>query len=191
MGMNSFAAGAKLNCTFKVKNVITNSNKTVRVFNYPIPVGTTRDLLDIPGISESDIRASLLKGELLTKILAKELMIIESDIDLLQFNSNQLAFLTQYGLAAGGSVQSGFSTQNVRSNILMQGNVDGYNNMFSCPNGDQFIYDTNVSISIYWNGIRQFVGSDYVVHGSNNDTVVMVYVPNIGDIITADYYIES
>jgi len=101
MGMNVFAPYRKRNTSFIVKNIITNSNKTVKIFHYPIPIGAVRDLLGIPGISESDIRASLLKGEILHKILAKEITVIESDIDLLQFNTAQKLFLQKAGVING------------------------------------------------------------------------------------------
>ena len=140
MGMNDFASGNKLNTVFKVTNIITNSNKTVKVFNYPIPIGHTRDLLAIPGVAESDIRASLLKGELLVKLLANELIITESDIDLLQFNSAQLQLLTQYGLSTGGQVET-FSTSDMRQNIILLGSIDSSNRIFTLPNGEQFLSD--------------------------------------------------
>jgi len=101
MGNNSFAPYEKLSTSFVVKNIITNSNKVVRIFQYPIPVGKTRDLLDIPGVGEADIRASLLKGEILHKLLAKEISVITSDIDLLQFNAQQKALLQAAGITIG------------------------------------------------------------------------------------------
>lgn len=99
--MDIFAPYQKRNTSFIVKNIITNSNKTVRIFQYPIPVGKQRDLLDIPGVAESDIRASLLKGEILHKLLAQEITIVFSDIDLLQFNTAQKSFLQQSGVVVG------------------------------------------------------------------------------------------
>ena len=93
-----------IRATFVVKNIITDSNKTIKIFDYPIPVGTTRDLLKIPGVAEADIRASLLKGEIRNKILANEITIIDSDIDLLQFNDDQRDFLQDAGATEGISV---------------------------------------------------------------------------------------
>jgi len=90
-----------INGCFIVMNVITNSNKTIRIFDYPIPVGTTRDLLRIPGIDEAEIRASLLKGTLRNKLRAQEIRVICSDIDLLQFNDTQKTFLMQAGITDG------------------------------------------------------------------------------------------
>lgn len=101
MGMNSFGPFPKLNTSFIVKNIITNSNKTVRIFDYPIPIGCQRDLLAIEGVGEGEIRISLLKGELLHKILAQEVAVVYSDVDLLQFNSAQKTFLQNAGITIG------------------------------------------------------------------------------------------
>jgi hypothetical protein len=90
-----------INGCFVVQNIINNSNKTIKVFDYPIPVGMVRDLLRIPGVSESSIRASLLKGELRNKIIAKEIRVICSDIDLIQFNDDQKIFLLSNGVDIG------------------------------------------------------------------------------------------
>lgn len=91
---------------FIVKNIAPR-NKTVRVFNYPILNGQTRDLLSIPGVSEADIRHSLLKGALLTKIKYKELIVTDSDIDLLQFNDENKLFLQSAGIIKGLEVTAG------------------------------------------------------------------------------------
>lgn len=101
MGNNSFAPYQKRFTSFIVTNIITDSNKVVRIFQYPIPVGKSRDLLDIPGVAEDDIRASLLKGEILHKLLANEISVTTSDIDLLQFNAQQKAFLQASGITIG------------------------------------------------------------------------------------------
>jgi hypothetical protein len=89
----------KRNTVFIVRNL--TSKKTVKVFNYPIFPGAERDILAIPEISESDIRNSLLKGELMIKFLAGEIIVVDSDIDLLQFNDDQKAFLTEIGVIKG------------------------------------------------------------------------------------------
>lgn len=130
MGNNSFAPFQKRNTSFIVKNIITDSNKTVRIFHYPIPVGTERDLLAIPGVSESDIRASLLKGEILHKILAGEIHIVSSDIDLLQFNTEQKVFLQNAGVTIGLEVTdaqfSGHDTLRQLIHFIDEGPGDGF-----------------------------------------------------------------
>jgi hypothetical protein len=98
--MDIFAPGSRNPQCFTVIN-ISPEPKTIRIFNYPINHGCTRDLLAIPGVAEGDIRASLLKGELRYKILAGVIAIICSDIDLLQFNGIQSAFLQNAGVTNG------------------------------------------------------------------------------------------
>lgn len=99
--MGLFAGfGMKDNTSFIVKN-IAQGNKTIRIFNYPILNGKTRDLLSIPGISEADIRESLLKGALAVKIKSNEAIIVNSDIDLMQHNDSQKTFLKNAGIING------------------------------------------------------------------------------------------
>lgn len=85
---------------FIVKNIAPN-RKRIRIFNYPIVNGKTRDLLAIPEISEGTIRHSLLKGELFNKIRTKEAVIFFSNIDLLQFDPVQKKFLEDAGVTQG------------------------------------------------------------------------------------------
>lgn len=105
-----YSAGDKGN--FVVKN-IAPSKKTLRIFQYPIPYGQTRDLLEIPGVSEADIRVSLLKGELRTKIRAQEIIVIENDAELIQFNESQKSFLEAAGVINGLEVGASQLTQEV------------------------------------------------------------------------------
>lgn len=88
---------------FVVKN-ISPIRKKLTIFNYPIFWNQTRDLLAIPEISESDIRHSLIKGELSVKIRAKDLIIVSSDIDLLQFDDQQKSFLKEAGVSLGTEI---------------------------------------------------------------------------------------
>ena len=88
-GMDAFAPFQfpSKNASFIVRNVTPDHQKTIKIFAYPILYNCTRDLLQIKGVSEGDIRASLLKGELRHKILVKDIIVEYSDIDLLQFNA--------------------------------------------------------------------------------------------------------
>ena len=78
--------------------------KTISIFHYPINAGCERDLLQIPGVQEADIRASLLKGELRHKFLCGDIELVCSNIDLLQFSDKQRAFLQNFGFTEGVSV---------------------------------------------------------------------------------------
>jgi hypothetical protein len=96
--MDIFAPYLKINGCFIVLNI---APKTIKIFQYPINYLGTRDLLQIPGVAEDDIRASLLKGELNHKIRAGEIIVTCSDIDLLQFNNDQKTFLMGAGIVKG------------------------------------------------------------------------------------------
>jgi len=130
MGMDSFAPYLKINGCFVVLNT-SPQVKTINIFQYPINYGQTRDLLMIPGVAEQDIRASLLKGELNHKIRAKDIIVICSDIDLLQFNMAQKTFLQNAGVVNGLEIISGLTPaehQTLRQLIhfIDQGPGDGF-----------------------------------------------------------------
>lgn len=193
---NEFAPYSPKNGTFTVRN-ITNPSKTVKVFQYPIPSGQERDLLKIPGVSESDIHASLLKGELLSKLVTKDLFIVESDLNLIQFNLDQRNFLQENGVEIGLTVGTSVFTLLRKEDIRLIGAVDDVNTVFSIPSG-KFIQDDNHKIIVYRNGVKQAFLDDFFIAesdgpGTGYDTVIMtsppVTVPPPDDIITADYYI--
>ena len=115
--MDIFAPYLKINGCFVVLNT-ANENKTIKIFQYPINYGDTRDLLQIPGVAEDDIRASLLKGELNHKIRAGEITVICSDIDLLQFNTAQKTFLQGAGIVNGLSVSGSGITPEIHQTLL-------------------------------------------------------------------------
>jgi hypothetical protein len=195
MGMNDFAPYQKLNTSFIVQNIITDSNKTIKIFNYPIPVGMSRDLLEIPGVGEADIRASLLKGELLIKILAKEIKIIQSDIDLLQFNYAQLLFLQNAGISTGLQVDVSNEKYPYLRQQILTGLLNNSNVVFKIPNG-YFLYSGNQIISVYRNGVRLAIGKDYSISesggpGTGYDTIILSYPPFPTDSIAADYYYSA
>lgn len=152
---------------FVVRNIAPNG-KTVRVFNYPIKNGQTRDLLAVPQISEADIRVSCLKGELFIKFKHRELEVVESNIDLLQFDTlgpnNQKAFLQSVGVVDGLEVTAlsggGLTLEQhkkLRHLIHLAdgvgGPMEGFNNSvrFTLPLNDPFptqiIWYTNASMT--------------------------------------------
>lgn len=201
MGMDDFAPFHKRNTCFVVKNIITDSNKTVKIFQYPIPIGYERDLLAIPGVSESDIRASLLKGEILHKLLANEITIVCSDIDLLQFNNDQLNFLASKGVTVGLQITN-FNMKVIRrEDIQLVGIIDGSNTVFTLPPSDTFfVQNSTYRIIVYLNGVKQLLNDDYFVSesggsGTGFDTVIMSSPPGqngfFDQVITADYYVTN
>ncbi len=195
MSMNNFASGTKRNLSFVVKNIITNSNKVIRIFQYPIHVGKQRDLLAIPGVSESDIRASLLKGELLVKLLAQEITIVESDIDLIQFNVAHKAFLENAGITNGLEVEgtvgtSGTGGFDVQDADLI-GTQDGANATFTTST--KFRHTSQFKEVIFVNGLRNHIPEDYAILESGGpetgyDTIVFIIPPEADDVITIDYF---
>ena len=174
---------AKINGCFVVQNIISNSNKTIRIFDYPITVGQTRDLLKIPNIDEAEIRASLLKGTLRNKLLAGEIRIICSDIDLIQFNDDQKAFLLAGGVidgleggAGGASLEYAFKNE-----IALIGTKDGVNRTFYTP--DKFINgsfnDNSFHIDLKHNGKSIYESIDYTIGesegpGTGYDTINLI-----------------
>lgn len=177
---------------FVVKNISPN-RKTIRIFNYPILNGATRDLLSIPSVSEADIRHSLLKGELLVKIKHGELIITDSNIDLLQFDTQQLTFLQNSGVNHGLQVQQ---VQNIVGKLIqdisLSGTKNGTNLVFTLAS-DKFIFDSDFKILVYINGIRQAYVENFIVAesggiGTGYDTVIFTEAPTALDDLFVDYY---
>jgi hypothetical protein len=191
MALNSFAPFQKINGGFVVNNN-SNPKKTIFIFNYPIPYGASRDLLAIPGVSESDIRASLLKGELLHKIIVGEISVLASDIDLLQFNAAQKSFLQGAGIVngldpVGGSGAGGFDIQDA----ALIGIQNNSNTTFTTPT--KFKHTANHKEIIFTNGLRNHIPEDYFVAesggvGTGYDTIVFTVAPLASDVITIDYF---
>lgn len=192
MGMNDFAPFQKINGCFIVRNVTPDRQKTIKIFNYPIPFNRTRDLLAIPGVSESDIRASLLKGELQHKILAEDIVIECSDIDLLQFNDAQKVFLENAGVVnglipVGGTGTGGFDVQD-EPLIGIQNSV---NVTFTTPT--KFKHTAKFKEVVFVNGQRRHLPDDYYVAesagpGTGYDTIVFVEAPFSDDLLIIDYF---
>ena len=192
--MDYSAPFIKQNTVFIIKN-ISNPPKVVNIFQYPTMPGTTRDLLMIPGVSEANIRASLLKGEVNHKLRAKDITIIQSDIDLLQFNMDQKTFLMAAGITQGIDITDSNLQVLREENIVLIGIIDGVNLIFTTP--DIFIQDGH-QIAVYLNGVRQIISQDYMVAesggpGTGYNTVIFTIPPKPlplpTDIVTADYYI--
>jgi hypothetical protein len=189
-----------INGCFVVANIIHNSNKTIRIFDYPIPVGTTRDLLRIPGVSEASIRVSLLKGELRNKLIAGEIEVICSDIDLLQFNDIQKQFLLDGGVVKGLEVTGSGSLAYLRKEeIALIGLKNGINRTFFTPDkflnglvvtGDQF------HIAVKHNGKDLYEGIDYTIGessgaGTGYDTINLIsIIPIQSSTLFANYAVS-
>ncbi len=196
MPSNDFAFYSKNPNSFIVQNIST-PQKTIRIFHFPIPHGDARDMIAIPGVAESDIRASLLKGELRHKILAKEIVVLFSDIDLIQFNQEQLNFLTNAGITQGTKISvDGYVTQDefdaaiedlqqqidagggggggpayfLKQNIIPVGVRNGLNRTFYTP--DVFtngLHRSNtLALQLYLNGRLLIESEDYELSLTGN-----------------------
>lgn len=205
-GNNDFAPYLKKSTYFVVLNV-SPQQKCIKIFNYPILLGTTRDLLQIPGVGEADIRASLLKGELQHKILSGDITIVQSNIDLLQFDSQQYQFLTNAGITFGTQVtpsqSSGFPSPSGvnytwRFNIIPVGSKNGVNRTFFTP--DYFIdgtYSGNTfHIMLFHNGRQLVQGTDFSISktgiGNGFNTLTFIaFAPISTSQIYAHYAVQT
>ena len=203
---SEFASSLKYNTCFIVKNITGESNsmlhtagfnpeipppyqtqpfylsqkKTIMIFHYPINAGCQRDLLQIPGVQEADIRASLLKGELRHKFLCGDIELVCSNIDLLQFSDKQRDWLYSFGFGEGvaigydeldGYVQTlitegGASINYVwKQKVPLIGLKNGENRMFFTP--DKFIngayYGNTFQITIELNGRQLYENCDFTI----------------------------
>ncbi len=203
--MDEFAPYKKKNGCFIVRNITPDRNKTIKIFHYPILFNETRDLLQIPGVAEADIRASLLKGELRHKILAKDIVIECSDIDLLQFNEDQKQFLMSAGIINGLEAAGGGGGTTIpylfRQGVPLVGPIDGVNRIFTVPSPDKFINGTlngNIlKIQILHHGRALVESTDYIVSesagvGTGYDTIVIVsFTPSINSTLVANYMVKA
>jgi len=190
----------RVNTKFVVKN-IAPGNKCIKLFMYPINNGGTRDLLMIPTVSEADIRHSLLKGSLLIKILAGEIEVVDSNIDILQFEPQQRQFLWDAGIRIGldcGGSGDGYQFTEEEYNTLIQiinlADGDGYGEgvyasswKYTLPEGDPFPtqiiwYDSAVEPrkkitekTITYDDQKRIILEDHVAYSTDGITVIAHY----------------
>ena len=95
------AFNASATISFVVKNASTNSS--IKVFGHKILPLNHLDLMKIPGVTEEDIRASLLKGSLKALLANGRLTIVSSTVNLATADSGQQAALAASGLPGAAS----------------------------------------------------------------------------------------
>jgi hypothetical protein len=159
--------------------------------------------LQIPGVAEQDIRASLLKGELRHKILAGDIVVECSDIDLLQFNDDQKKFLQDAGIIKGLEVTGGISEIPflLKQNVKLIGSINGSNRIFKIPSPDKFIngsFHGNIfKIQVFHNGRELIETTDYIVSesggvGTGYDTIILVsFAPRHKSKMYSNYVVEN
>jgi hypothetical protein len=152
--------------------------------------------MKIPGVAEGDIRASLLKGEVKIKILAREIVVLCSDIDLTQYNDINKTFLMSAGIinGLGPDIQPGNLSYTLHEHIPLIGTKNSINRIFTTPhtfinglyNGNEF------KIIVTHNGIEMFENIDFTISesvpGAGFNTITFLSrVPNNKSLIYASY----
>ncbi len=186
---------------FVVKN-IAPFGKRIRIFNYPIVNGGERDLMTIPEISEATIRHSLLKGELVNKLRAQEIIVIDSNIDLLQFDPCHKRFLESVGVKDGLEVEGTGGITEIpflfKQSVELIGPKNNINRTFTTP--DKFINgsfgNNEFRILLRHNGRvlipHEFSLSESGGAGTGFDTITIVtFTPKPTSELYADYVTEA
>ncbi len=192
----------RVDTVFIVQNITQNTpqEKTIHIFGYPIPAGKERDLLAIPVVSEADIRHSLLKGELRVKGENGEICVTRSNIDLLQFDPEQKAFLESICISNGLEVTTGILNFSFKQNVPLIGVKNDSNRIFTVPSPDKFINGSfglnEFRILVRHNGRGLLPGIDYTMSesggfGTGLDTInIITFKPIADSTLVADYVVK-
>lgn len=185
------------NGKFVVQNTTLDAKKTIHIFDYPIPYLMKRDLLAIPNVTESLIRDSLLKGVLKNRILVRDIIVVYSDIDLIQFNLDQKDFLKKSGIIIGVDPGNNYDTYVQKNNVPLEGQYDGVNRFFYVQNHEKFINNPGLNfehkIEIFHNGRLLIEDDDYILkESSSGNGFDMIYIksfiPQISSTLVASYF---
>jgi hypothetical protein len=95
--------------TFIVKNN-SSINRSIKVFNTKINPGGQLDVMDVPGVTEEDIRVSVLKGPLKNLLSGGALQVLASTVNFNTSDPLQSGFLRSIGINPSGA--SGSSLTN-------------------------------------------------------------------------------
>lgn len=203
MGANDFAPYKNKYENFTIKNVCPDKRKTIFLWGVPVNFGNTRNLLTIPGISPENIKSSLQQGLLRHKLLAGDIVIVSSDIELILFNLEQKHFFQEGGVEQGLDAGSGSGPSTPqylwREEKDLIGARDSSNRTFyttekflngAFTTGDQF------HISIQHNGKLLYENTDYSigesVPGLGYDMITFIsIVPNINSILKCNYAVKA
>jgi|SRR6185436_1173066 len=141
--MNIFATGISDNVLFVVKNVTISPKKIIKVFNTPMYPGTTLDVMQIPGISEEDIRTSLIKGDLKNKLKTGQLQVVSSTV---AFPESDTAFIKELGIMG---LSNNIINPDVIADISTQGDglPDGTVKFTSPPRAAMWTLNKNIDSS--------------------------------------------
>lgn len=186
------------NGKFVVQNITPDGKKTIHLFGYPIPYLGKRDLLAIPGVDESTIKASLLKGVIKNRILARDILVVMSDVNLVQYNKDQAEFLKQAGITIGVDNNDNVNIYRHKTNVPLTKDNGKYRH-YHVQNKEKFINNPNLNfenkIQVYHNGRLLEEGSDYMVKESEgigtgfDEIYIMGFEPREGSVLVASYFI--
>jgi hypothetical protein len=101
------------NTSTDISFIIRNNSsigRSIKVFNTKINPGGTLDLMDVPGVTEEDIRTEVTKGSLKALLAGGSLQVVSSTVNFTTVDAVHGAFLTSIGIPVGTSA-SGALTQ--------------------------------------------------------------------------------
>lgn len=157
--MNPFADGTNNASTFLIKN---NSRKNITLFGISLKPGYSYNLMDLQGVTENDIKVSLLKGVLKRKLNIGEISILSSDLSLLTNNSTQNQFIKNTLGYQGPIVTDSISSPKSRGN-----------NCLFFVNGDVNVTQTSNLVSNWTDQSRQGdANRNFVASGSFRPTYI-------------------
>jgi hypothetical protein len=88
--------------TFVVKNN-SSINRSIKVFNTKINPGGQLDVMDVPGVTEEDIRVAVLKGPLKNLLSGGALQVLASTVNFNTSDPLQSGFLKSIGINPSGA----------------------------------------------------------------------------------------
>lgn len=137
---NTFANSSPDTTTFVIKN---KSKKAIIIFGVKINPGLSYDLMQIPGVSEHDIRSSVVKGELLGKLKANQIEIIDVNIDLYTDDDQLGSFLSSKGISSAKTSVASASSAVPNGSTLLKATIAALTATLDASNGQLAFVETN------------------------------------------------
>jgi len=151
---------------FVVKNILTN--KTIKIFEIKIPPGSLYDLMTIPEVSEADIKHSILKGVLRNRMNSGDVIITDSNINLVQYNTEFIRFMQGSGIEFG--VRDHENDERIITNLIdLPAAVNGVITL----NEDNILYKIKGQVDLGSNKILvTAIGTQFEGRGPNFDALI-------------------
>lgn len=96
------AFGTSSTVTFVLKNN-SSIGRSIKVFNTKVNPGGQIDVMDIPGVTEEDIRTAVLKGSLKSLLAGGSLVVLASTVNFNTSDPLQNGFLSSIGINPNGA----------------------------------------------------------------------------------------